>query len=78
MPATAAGYAGDGARLIPLTGLPDKLNFGLALATLRDTSVATTRNFVALAQEVTQPAARTEPRDDVAGRADQRIEVSNP
>ncbi len=57
MPATAAGYAGDGARLIPLTGLPEKLKFGLALATLRDTSVATTRNFVALAQAVTQPAA---------------------
>ncbi|WP_011300671.1 LysR family transcriptional regulator [Cupriavidus necator] len=57
VPATAAGYAGNGTRLVPLTGLPDKLNFGLALATLDDTSIATTRNFVALAQAVTRPAS---------------------
>jgi DNA-binding transcriptional LysR family regulator len=57
VPATSAGYAGEGVRLIPLTGLPEKLNFGLALATRGDTSVATTRNFVALAQAVTQPPA---------------------
>jgi DNA-binding transcriptional LysR family regulator len=57
VPATSAGYAGEGVRLIPLTGLPEKLNFGLALATRGDTSVATTRNFVALARAVTQPPA---------------------
>ncbi|MFJ4292246.1 LysR family transcriptional regulator [Cupriavidus sp. NPDC089707] len=57
VPATSAGYAGDGVRLIALTGLPEKLNFGLALATREDTSVATTRNFVALARAVTQPPA---------------------
>lgn len=57
VPATAAGYVGSGTRLIPLTGLPEKLNFGLALATLNDTHVATTRNFVQLVQALTQPAA---------------------
>lgn len=56
VPATTAGYAGAGTRLIPLTGLPEKLNFGLALATLNDSDVATTRNFVKLVQELTQPA----------------------
>ncbi|KJK23489.1 LysR family transcriptional regulator [Cupriavidus sp. 2MCAB6] len=57
VPATAAGYAGGGTRLIALTGIPEKLSFGLALATMRDTSVPTARNFVALAEAVAQSAA---------------------
>lgn len=51
VPATTRRRAGDGIRHIPLTGLPARVDFGLALATLPDAANATTRNFVALAKE---------------------------
>lgn len=57
VPATTAGYAGEGTRLIPLTGMPAQLNFGLALATMPDTGVATARNFVTLAEAASQSGA---------------------
>ncbi|MDF3881549.1 LysR family transcriptional regulator [Cupriavidus basilensis] len=58
VPATTARLGGDGIRHVPLTGLPDQMNFGIALATLPDAANATTRNFVALAQEATRDAAQ--------------------
>ncbi|MNT90052.1 LysR substrate binding domain protein [compost metagenome] len=52
VPATAARQAGDGVKLVPLTGMPPRLDLGIALVTLPETVNATTRNFVALAREI--------------------------
>ncbi|QUN32762.1 LysR family transcriptional regulator (plasmid) [Cupriavidus sp. KK10] len=52
VPATAARQAGEGVRLIPLTGMPSRMDLGIALVALPETVNATTRNFVAIAREI--------------------------
>jgi len=54
VPATTARQGAVGIRHIPLTGLPEQMDFGLALAMLPDAVNATTRNFAALAREIAQ------------------------
>ncbi|QEZ42924.1 LysR family transcriptional regulator [Cupriavidus oxalaticus] len=58
VPASTARLGGEGIRHVPLTGLPAQMEFGIALATLPEGMHVTTRNFVALAHEVTAPASQ--------------------
>lgn len=62
VPATAARQAGEGVRLIPLTGFPPSFDLGIALMALPETVNATTRNFVAIAREIMpEPPAPAQP-----------------
>jgi len=63
VPATAGRQAGDGVKLVRLTGMPPRMNRGIALVALPETVNATTRNFVAIAREVMPepPASPTSP-----------------
>ena len=63
VPATAGRQAGDGVKLVRLTGMPPRMNLGIALVALPETVNATTRNFVAIAREVMPepPASPTSP-----------------
>jgi DNA-binding transcriptional LysR family regulator len=73
VPAVATKYAGIGIRLVPLTDMPAKLIFGIALATLPDATTATARNFITLARTLVEFPTLASNVSAASGASDARV-----